>query len=68
MLNEKRQGDEASGFDRELFVGDIINKAIENNLSVQSLIFENQTFLDIGIPSNLIEATSKILSKFNILE
>ncbi|MGB7293885.1 MAG: sugar phosphate nucleotidyltransferase [Thermodesulfobacteriota bacterium] len=63
MLNEKRERDEILKIDRELFVGDIINKAIADNLSIQSLVFENKKFLDIGIPSNLINAISKIVTK-----
>jgi glucose-1-phosphate thymidylyltransferase len=42
---------------KELFVGDVIQAAIQNNLSVESVSFKNGSFLDIGTPDGLLKAT-----------
>ncbi len=39
---------------REIYIGDIIRAAMESGLSVESVIFEKGTCLDIGTPEDLI--------------
>jgi glucose-1-phosphate thymidylyltransferase len=41
---------------RELFVGDVIQAAIENNLHVDGILFPDDTCLDIGTPEDLLKA------------
>ena len=41
---------------KELFVGDVIHAAIQNNLQVESVLFKDGKWLDIGTPEDLIKA------------
>jgi glucose-1-phosphate thymidylyltransferase len=41
---------------RELFVGDVIQAAIENDLRVEAEFFPDGTYLDIGTPDDLVKA------------
>jgi len=41
---------------KELFVGDIIQAAIENGLSVKSKVLSDRACLDIGTPDDLVKA------------
>lgn len=41
---------------QELFVGDIIQAAIHNDLQVEAVLFPNDLCLDIGTPDNLVKA------------
>jgi len=41
---------------KEIFVGDVIQAAIDRNLSVESVIFRNDCFIDIGTPTDLYRA------------
>jgi glucose-1-phosphate thymidylyltransferase len=41
---------------RELFVGDVIQAAIEAGLQVEKVIFPKGSYLDIGMPDNLVKA------------
>ena len=41
---------------RELFVGDVIQAAIHNDLRVEAVLFPNGTYLDIGTPDDLARA------------
>lgn len=43
----------------ELFVGDIFQAAIDAGLQVNSVLFPESTFLDIGSPENLIKAIQR---------
>ncbi len=47
---------------RELFVGDVIQAAIENNLRVEGVLFPDDTCLDIGTPEDLLKA-AKLTNK-----
>lgn len=40
----------------ELFIGDVIQSAIDNNLNVEGVIFSNSMCLDIGTPDDLVKA------------
>ncbi len=48
-------GHEASG-EGELFMSDIIQRAIDNDMQVESVIFPDNTCLDIGTPDDLKKA------------
>jgi glucose-1-phosphate thymidylyltransferase len=48
-------GDNASE-QRELFVGDVIQAAIHDDLRVETVLFPDGTYLDIGTPDNLVQA------------
>ena len=41
---------------RELFVGDVIQAAIDAGLQVEKVLFPEGNYLDIGIPGNLVKA------------
>jgi len=45
---------------RELFVGNVIQAAIENNLNVEGVVFPHDSYLDIGTPEDLVDAILKI--------
>jgi glucose-1-phosphate thymidylyltransferase len=60
-LFENNAGNESK---REMFVGDVIQTAIENGMQVDPVIFKNGSYVDIGTPEDLIKAvrtTSKIV-------
>lgn len=40
----------------ELFVGDVFQAAIDHNIRVEAVCFPDGSFLDIGIPDNLVKA------------
>jgi glucose-1-phosphate thymidylyltransferase len=40
----------------ELFVGDVLQAAISDNLNIESVIFQNGSFVDIGTPEDLMKA------------
>ena len=41
---------------REIFVGDVIQAAIENQLNLNAVVFTEGSFIDIGTPSDLARA------------
>jgi glucose-1-phosphate thymidylyltransferase len=41
---------------RELFLGDVIQTAIDNHIYVEGIPFQEGTYLDIGTPENLLKA------------
>ena len=63
-LFENNAGDEPK---REMFVGDVIQAAIENGMQVDPVIFKNGNYVDIGTPEDLIKAVQtmgKLFKKF----
>jgi glucose-1-phosphate thymidylyltransferase len=40
----------------ELFVGDVMQAAIKNDLHVEGVVFRNGSYLDIGTPEDLVNA------------
>jgi glucose-1-phosphate thymidylyltransferase len=44
------------GKKQELYVGDIIQKALDNNLSIGCVCFSTGTYIDIGTPGDFIKA------------
>jgi glucose-1-phosphate thymidylyltransferase len=45
---------------RELFVGDVIQAAIHDNLRVEAVLFPDDTYLDIGTPDDLVKAVRNV--------
>jgi glucose-1-phosphate thymidylyltransferase len=43
---------------RELYIGDVLQAAVDHGLSVQSVTFPDQFFYDIGTPEGLLEAVA----------
>ena len=43
----------------EFFVGDVVQAAVDNSLLVESVIFSDGAFLDIGTPDDLVKAVGK---------
>jgi glucose-1-phosphate thymidylyltransferase len=56
-LFENNAGNEPK---REMFVGDVIQAAIENGMQVDPVIFKNGSYLDIGTPEDLVNAVRTI--------
>ena len=41
---------------KEVFLGDVIQAAIQNNLRIDNVIFSDFTYLDIGTPEDMVKA------------
>lgn len=54
-----KQADDSQPTQRELFVGDVIQAAIDNGLLVDTVIFRDGNFIDIGTPEELVEAVQQ---------
>ena len=52
-------GHEGSG-ESELFMSDIIQRAIDNDMQVESVLFPDSTCLDIGTPADLAKAVREL--------
>ena len=48
---------------KELYLGTVIADAIEGGLCVQSVVFPEHRFLDIGTPEDLFQAVQRLNSK-----
>lgn len=46
---------------REIPIGDIIQAAIDNGLSVEAELFEDEPYLDIGTPADLVQAVRRTI-------
>jgi glucose-1-phosphate thymidylyltransferase len=44
---------------RELFMGDVLQSALDGGMSMQTVLFDNGSYLDIGTPEDLIEAVCR---------
>lgn len=53
--NNRQVGENLEG-DQELFVGDIIQAAIHHDMQVETVLFPDGKYLDIGTPEDMIEA------------
>lgn len=63
FLHNALKGDmNASHRDRELYMGDIIQLAIESGLNVESVIFRDGKYLDIGTKKDLQKAMNPAVS------
>jgi len=43
---------------QELYIGNIIQAAIQNNMKIDSVLFSDSFCLDIGTPEGLVEAVN----------
>lgn len=59
----QKQSDTITG-NREVFLSDVINAAIQNNLLVDQIIFDDGICLDIGTPENLVKAAQLTPGEF----
>jgi glucose-1-phosphate thymidylyltransferase len=59
-----KNGSNARG-QREIFVGDVIQAAIDNGFSVDGVLFPDGVCLDIGTPENLVKAVQKMSGNIN---
>jgi glucose-1-phosphate thymidylyltransferase len=50
---------------REIFIGDVIQAAIDNGFLVDSVLFPDGVCLDIGTPENLVKAVQKMSGNIN---
>lgn len=44
---------------KELYIGDVIQAGLKEGISVETVIFDNETYVDIGTPEDLIKAVKK---------
>ena len=70
VSNRKIIEDIASkGIHKELFVGDVIQAAIDNGMEVDTVIFEDGNYIDIGTPEDLMKVIqTNITSKMMVGE
>jgi glucose-1-phosphate thymidylyltransferase len=65
-LHEKLRDFKAKTFsERELFVGDIINFAVQDGLRVEAVHVSDKPFLDIGTPEDLARAARRFMHLSN---
>ena len=50
--------EDKSGLERELFIGDVIQAAIEDGFEVETVVFAEGSILDVGTPESLLQAAS----------
>jgi len=59
-VDRKRKNDKKLGVNhvsgQELFIGDVIQSAIEHDLRIDSVVFTKGEFLDIGTPEDIVKA------------
>ena len=41
---------------KEVFLGDVIQAAIQNDLRIEKVFFEDGNYLDIGTPEDMVKA------------
>jgi len=59
-----RAADRVSHTQTELFVGDVIKEAIHHNIKMDSVIFSDGGYLDIGTPEDIVKITD---NKYGLL-
>jgi glucose-1-phosphate thymidylyltransferase len=50
----------ASGRGRELYIGDVVQAAIDDGLEVQTVVFADGSILDVGTPASLLQAERQL--------
>ncbi len=55
-LFDKKEIKDRKKIVKEIFVGDVVQAAIDNNIIAETVSFENGSFLDIGTPNDLLKA------------
>ncbi len=61
--NEQNTTSHSPPGQRELFVGDVIQAAIYAGLQVETVLFSNGSYLDIGTPENLVKAVKNVAAQ-----
>jgi len=59
-VKEQDNAENNASEQRELYVGDVIQAAIDNDLQVEGVLFPDNTCLDIGTPDDLFRAIRDI--------
>lgn len=59
--NDKNSGGAYGEEQQELFVGDVIQAAIHNDMQIDTVLFTDSTFLDVGTPEDMIKAVQMCL-------
>jgi dTDP-glucose pyrophosphorylase len=49
---------------RELFVGDVVQAAIDSGMRTEMVLFAEGHYLDVGIPENLVQAIHSSSERF----
>jgi glucose-1-phosphate thymidylyltransferase len=57
--NDPKQGGTYTKEHREFFVGDVIQAAANNGMVIESVVFSNGAYIDIGTPDDLVKAVEK---------
>ena len=57
--NDPKQDGTGTKEHREFFVGDVIQAAANNGMVIESVVFSDGTYLDIGTPDDLVKAVEK---------
>ena len=52
------------GQSRELFIGKVIQEAINDGLRVEAIHVSDTPYIDIGTPDDLLRATKRLLARF----
>jgi glucose-1-phosphate thymidylyltransferase len=55
-LDSRTKGEGNIGTKQEIFVGDVVQKALDYKLGVECVCFSTGTYLDIGTPGDLQKA------------
>ena len=55
-VSKKNQNMVDLKYQKELFVGDIVQAAIQDNMHIESVLFQNGNCIDIGTPEDLLQA------------
>jgi glucose-1-phosphate thymidylyltransferase len=58
LASLRRRGNEPAAEKRELYVGDVIQAAIDQDLHVEGVIFAQGAYIDIGTPKDLARAVA----------
>jgi glucose-1-phosphate thymidylyltransferase len=68
MIRDMNRGtlSKADSEKSELFMGDIFQTAIENNMKVNSVLFPKSRYLDIGTPENLMKASPNMFTQLSL--
>jgi len=59
IKSDQKQDESRTEEHSEFFVGDVVQAAADNGLMIESVIFSDGAFLDIGTPDDLVKAVGK---------
>lgn len=61
--NDKNSGGAYGEEQQELFVGDVIQAAIHNDMRINTVLFADGTFLDVGTPEDMVKAVKMTIGE-----